>query len=232
MTITRTRAVTLLAACAAGAASAAVFAPDAAANPAFTYDCAGTVVLAVDGTKGPTTPDSIDPQSPLNDIADTYRSQPNTAVYHVAYPGGMVAGVAGWTASYDESKRIGKSNVRAVINELETKCDGTPIQWKLLGFSQGADIVGDIAAEIDADQTGGPYDLQPRTEAFLYADPRANLGSVVPDGLPGITVDGPRLPYKNVTVHTYCAPGDIVCDPNGNVADYYLLHIQGAGYTP
>lgn len=205
---------------------------EASPQQSFEYQCAGTVVLAVDGTKGLTTPDSIDPESPLNPIADTYRGQPNTAVYHVAYPGGMIPGVAGWEASYDESKRIGKSNVRSIINDLETKCDGTPIQWKLLGFSQGADIVGDIAAEIDSDQTGGYYDLAPRTEAFLYADPRANIGSTERELAPGITMEGPRRPYKNVVVHTFCASGDIVCDPRGNLVDYFLLHVQGAGYQP
>ena len=229
----RRRVAALAALAATGAAVAAIATPsNANANPAFTYDCAGTVVLAVDGTKGPTTPGSIDPNSPLNGIADLYRDDYNTAVYHVAYPGGLLDGIAGWDENYNDSVRIGKSNVRNVIRELETKCDGTPIQWKLLGFSQGAEIVGDVATEIDSDQTGGPADLQDRTEVFLYADPRQGIARTATELAPGVTFAGPRLPYQNVTVHSICAPGDLVCDPNGSLPGYFTLHVQGKGYQP
>ena len=68
-----------------------------APSPPFPTRVRWPLVLAVDGTKGPHTPTSLDPASPLNAIADDYLGL-GYAVEHVEYPGGILAGVAGWDA--------------------------------------------------------------------------------------------------------------------------------------
>ncbi|MYV31203.1 hypothetical protein [Rhodococcus sp. JT-3] len=73
--------------------------------------CTVPLVLAVDGTKGPHTPTSIDPTSPLHAIAGDYRAL-GYVVEHVEYPGGILAGIAGWTQNYDDSVAIGTSRLR------------------------------------------------------------------------------------------------------------------------
>ena len=80
--------------------------------------CTVPLVLAVDGMKGPHTPTSLDPASPLNAIADDYLGL-GYAVEHVEYPGGILAGVAGWTQDYDDSVAIGLSNLRDRIDVQE-----------------------------------------------------------------------------------------------------------------
>lgn len=125
------------------------------------------LVLAVDGTKGPHTPTSIDPASPLNAIAGDYRAL-GYIVEHVEYPGGILAGVAGWTQNYDDSVAIGTSRLRDRIAVQEHMCSSST-RYVLLGYSQGARIVGDLAAEIDRGDLG--TDLAARVQVRLYADP-------------------------------------------------------------
>lgn len=175
--------------------------------------CTVPLALAVDGTKGPHTPTSIDPASPLNAIADDYLPL-GYAVEHVEYPGGILAGVAGWTQDYDDSVAIGLSNLRDRIDVQERACDSST-RYVLLGYSQGARIVGDLAAEIDRGELG--TDLAGRVQVRLYADPRqpetgievALAGEKAPDG---VTFTGERAPFRLVEVEWICAPTDGVCD--------------------
>ncbi|MFI5436440.1 hypothetical protein ACHMZP_32145 [Rhodococcus baikonurensis] len=86
----------------------AVALPQQYASASVPTACAVPLVLAVDGTKGPRTPTIIDPASPLNAIADGCLSLGYT-VEHVEYPGGILAGVAGWTESNRATDRVVRS---------------------------------------------------------------------------------------------------------------------------
>lgn len=218
----RTRIAILATAMALGAGIVA--ANDATANPGYVPTCAGTVVLALDGTKGPTTPTSIDPKSPLNAYADEYRSQPDTIVRHIAYPGGMIPGVRGWEASYNESVRIGAQNLRTEIRDTDIMC-GRTTEYVLLGYSQGAEVVNIVASEIDSDRVyDDGTDLQDRTTVRLFADPRTGAGTIHPgDVIDGITL-APPVNYANIPVERMCIPTDLVCDPNGSLLGYILFH--------
>lgn len=198
----------------AAAAIAAFFAlPQQPASASVPAACSVPLVLAVDGTKGPHTPTSIDPASPLNAIADDYLGL-GYAVEHVEYPGGILAGVAGWTQDYNDSVAIGLSNLRDRIDAQERAC-GSSTRYVLLGYSQGARIVGDLAAEIDRGELGD--DLAGRVQVRLYADPRqpqtgievALAGEKAPDG---VTFTGERAPFQYLDVEWICAPTDGVCD--------------------
>lgn len=172
--------------------------------------CPDTLVLAVDGTKSPRTPTSIDPASPLNRVAETHRRH-GTVIEHVEYPGGIIAGVAGWTENYDDSVATGRDRLRTRIAEQERQCAST--RYILLGYSQGARIVGDVASEIDTRSDG----VRDRTEVFLYADPR-QPGTGIEVALAGekptrgITFSGERPPFRVVDVRWICHPTDGVCD--------------------
>ncbi|OFV79224.1 PE-PPE domain-containing protein [Rhodococcus erythropolis] len=191
----------------------AVALPQQQASASVPATCSTPLVLAVDGTKGPHTPTSIDPASPLNAIADDYLGL-GYAVQHVEYPGGILAGVAGWTQDYDDSVAIGLSNLRNRIGAQERACNSST-RYVLLGYSQGARIVGDLAAEIDRGALG--TDLADRVQVRLYADPRqpetgievALAGEKAPDG---VTFTGERAPFRVVEVEWICAPTDGVCD--------------------
>ena len=109
------------------------------ADPSPAAYCAPTVVLAVDGTKGPETPDSIDPDSPLNSYTDQYRDSSDFAVRHVRYPAGMVAGVFGWdtfTASDTPEFRYttfgeGDGALAGIMDASAFLPDGVPSHWNV-----------------------------------------------------------------------------------------------------
>ena len=213
----------------AAIAGAAAF-PQQHASASIPDTCMVPLVLAVDGTKGPHTPTSIDPASPLNAIAGDYRAL-GYVVEHVEYPGGILAGVAGWTQNYDDSVAIGTSRLRERIAVQEHTC-GSSTRYVLLGYSQGARIVGDLAVEIDRGEIG--TELAARVQVRLYADPRqpktgievALAGRKAPTG---VTFAGERAPFRLVEVEWICAPTDGVCDarePLGadTFAGYLMTH--------
>jgi cutinase len=216
-----TIAITLLATGLLGAGTAlAQPNPDPADDP-----CYGTAVLAVDGTKGPDTPTSIDPKSPLNAYTDVYRDTPDTVVKHIEYPGGMLAGVNGWNTNLDESVEAGARNLRAEIRQTEARC-GRTTQYKLFGFSQGSLVVRKVVEEIAADRVyEDGTDLQDRIEVVYVADPATGLPSRFPGELiPGITLPAPATDIPGVPEEEICAPTDGVCDPQGTIIGYATRH--------
>ncbi|MFB7860180.1 hypothetical protein [Rhodococcus qingshengii] len=81
-----------------------------------------------------------------------------------------------------------------------------------LGYSQGARIVGDLAAEIDRGA-----DLADRVQVRLYADPRQpktgiEVALAGEKALKGVTFTGERVPFQRLDVEWICAPTDGVCD--------------------
>lgn len=199
-------AIVFVAAIAAGAYDA----PAASSRPTPTQH----VVVSVDGTKGPGTRDSVDPESPLSPLVDKYmRDNPDAVKIDLRYPGGMVAGIWGWNVWFDDSVEQGKASLRQLIKNYESG-SRRDIDWTIIGYSQGAVIAGDIASEIDQSDD---LDLQSRTEAILYSDPR-QPGTGIETRLPGqqlfhgITFSGSRPAFTVVRVVWRWIPGDTIAD--------------------
>jgi hypothetical protein len=131
--------------------------------------------------------------------------------------------------SYNDSRSEGTSRA---VSELATMYKNCPLTtYVLAGFSQGAVIAGDIAAEIGAGQ--GPVPVDQVLGVMLIADGRRVPGGPgqaievgpMPPGegaevtlkglnVPGITMTGPRPGFGALAGRTYtiCARGDLICD--------------------
>lgn len=207
----------------------ALIAAPANSAPIPAVDCAETVVFQVDGTKGPGTPTSVDPASPLNRIAERYRVQVNVQVIEIAYPGTVVP-VEPWGAMpYDDSVAQGMQALDREFTEMERDCP-YGVEYIILGYSQGARIAGDFLERVDRGDYGP---VQDRVTGELYSDPREGLEAYFPGELaPGITLTGPRPSWRKVAVRTNCLPGDPVCgyrpgdDPMTALQGYFHWHTQ------
>lgn len=135
--------------------------------------------------------------------------QPGDTVTELDYPATVL-----WP-SYDQSVLAGTQALRA---ELADAPDGTLV----IGYSQGARIVGDVLAEPQsADVTG-----------VVYSDPRQTGSGIETEiALPGIlgaTMSGERGAFT-VPVESKCIPTDGVCDwrtddPLGSIVGYLQHH--------
>lgn len=192
-------------------------------------ECVTTVVFQVDGTKGPGTPTSVDPESPLNRIANRYRAQSDTRVVDVAYPGTVVP-IEPWGAlPYDESVAQGLKILDRKFRDVEKMCPGT--YYVFLGYSQGARVAGDFLEYIDRGDYGD--DIAPYVRGELYSDPREGIEAYLPGKIaPGITFVGPRPAWTRVRVASTCLLGDPICGyrPGDNPAEalkgYVMHHTQ------
>ncbi|MGV9611509.1 cutinase family protein [Nocardia xishanensis] len=120
---------------------------------------------------------------------------------------------------YGRSKREAVDGARSLIAETAQRCAST--RFALLGYSQGADAAGDLAAEIG---TGLGVVSPDRVDLVgLIADPRRSpTDTLIGPPVPGAGAGGPRLGgFGWLTPHTYtfCAPGDLYCaTPDGDFA--------------
>ncbi|UTT46801.1 cutinase family protein [Rhodococcus gordoniae] len=220
----------------------------ASADPA--RNCPERYVLAVDGTRGFETLDSIDPESPLAAISARYEV-PGTVVEHIRYPA-VVVPMPGTGSSddfdgidddgavaYDRSKQIGHQRLRQTITVRHSTCPDSDLL--ILGYSQGASIAGDVLAEIAADGSVPPE----RISGILYSDPRDNRGveTLFPGPVvPGVTLGGARSDFGEIRVERVCIEGDAICDgrtPDDgkdwlreNVTGYFRLHTKYPDYQP
>lgn len=134
--------------------------------------------------------------------------QSGDTVTDVVYPGTVL-----WP-SYDRSVDAGK---RALREALADAPEGTLV----IGFSQGARIVGDVLTEPQ----------KPGVEGVLYSDPRqagSGIETQLPFGLPGARMSGERGVFA-VPVESHCIENDGVCDwsnenPVGSIAGYLKYH--------
>ncbi|AUS34618.1 hypothetical protein C1M55_28220 [Rhodococcus qingshengii] len=136
---------------------------------------------------------------------------PGDTVTYVTYPATVL-----WP-SYDESVQAGEQALRADLA-------AAPPDSLVIGYSQGARIVGDVLTE--PQQSG--------VTGVVYADPRqAGSGVETQIELPGVlgaTMSGERAPFT-VPVESHCIPGDGVCDwhagdPVGSIVGYLELHTR------
>ncbi|WP_032385513.1 cutinase family protein [Rhodococcoides fascians] len=205
----RTRRAVSLAVVAAVASCIALTAP-AVATAAPTA-CATTFNLFIPGTWE--TSDSADPNTTvgmLKPVADSLQSKhgKDAQVYTLPY----MARAFDNGHSYGDSKNNGLSKATEVLSKVATSCPTT--KFTINGYSQGADIAGDLASAIGNDN--GPVDAGRVLAVGLLADPGA--------GTKGEATVGPKASGQGIAdprpqgmgklsgrVASICDPGDLYC---------------------
>ena len=191
------------------AASIALMSPGIAS--AQSNGCSKTFNLFIPGTWE--TAEDADPSIPVgmlkpiaHSIADTNGSA--APVHTLPY----MARAFDNGKTYADSKSDGLTRAKDVIAEIATKCSDT--KFTITGYSQGADIAGDLASEIG--NGSGPIKAEQVLAVGLLADP----GS----GTNGEAVIGPKPSGKGIAdprpqgmgklsgrVASICDPKDLYC---------------------
>ena len=171
----------------------------ASADPS---DCPGLYVLAVPGTwetGGNAT----------GMLANATNGLPgNVSTEYVSYS----ATAFPWEAEvYGRSKQQAVERGRAMIAGVASRCGASRIA--IVGFSQGADAAGDIAAEIG---TGiGVVPANRVVAVALLSDPSRSPSDVmVGPPVGGFGAGGPRVGgfgFVTPVVKSFCTPGDLYC---------------------
>ncbi|MFI6866462.1 cutinase family protein [Nocardia sp. NPDC050406] len=173
----------------------------AQADPAW---CPDLYVVAAPGTWETSLDDPR--QGMLSMVTDGLPS--NVRSDYVNYP----ATALPWEGEvYGRSKMEAFTRARGLVSSMAQQCGTT--RFALLGYSQGADAVGDLAAEIGTGLGVVPAD---RVAAVgLIADPRRSpLDPLVGPPVPGAGAGGPRptgFGWLSPRVRTFCAVGDLYC---------------------
>ncbi len=197
------RAIAAAAAVAIAASTVTAVATGAAsAEPANSVNCPRWTAVLVPGT-GETTP-GADPAAAVGTLApigDHLRTRYGADIDVRSLP------YTAAPAPYQQSESDG---VQALFGALAGLCPSTRVV--LAGYSQGADVVGDVLAGIG--QKRGPIPEAQVIAAGLLSDPNRDpstpqLGAPVA----GQGIAGPREDFGSLTdrVRTVCAAGDLYC---------------------
>lgn len=142
--------------------------------------------------------------------------------------------------SYDDSRTEGTDRLNAELADTYAQCPGT--DFILVGFSQGAVIVGDIAEQIGAGQGAVPSERirgvamvadgrRTADAGQTVGNPVAGVGAevalqplnaLIQAVVPGATMRGAReggFGELNDRTMEICAPDDNVCDAPAEVGD-------------
>ncbi|MGB3695961.1 MAG: cutinase family protein [Gordonia sp. (in: high G+C Gram-positive bacteria)] len=204
-------------------------------------DCPDVLTLVVPGTwESKATDDpyrpKANPQSLMLRISSQLQNrfpESRTEVYTVPYKAQFrnPTNLADRQADYNDSRAQG---TRRATDKLAKTYEHCPLtRYVLMGFSQGAVIVGDLAANIAGDrgpipaadqdlilgvgliadgrrQPGGQHDVMPSPPGVGAEIALGGFGSLVP----GIAMSGPRTGFGDLAdrVYSICAPGDLICD--------------------
>ena len=180
--------------------------PTAVADPG---DCPSLYVVAVPGTwetssgaaPKPGMLTQVTDRLASSDIRTDYVSYPATAF---PWEGGIYAG--------------------SMIKAMADRCGAT--RFGIIGYSQGADAAGDLAASIGSGLGVVPAD---RVAAVgLISDPkRSDSDALVGPDVVGTGVGGPRVGgfgAVSPVVRTFCAVGDLYCS---TPKDDYVARLAG-----
>ena len=222
----RTRIATLTATMATLTATLLATAPIVTADDI----CPGVYSIAVPGTTQ-TTPNA-DPTKPvgvLGHILEPLRknSPVKLVTYYTPYPATIVGGTDG--GGYKASKNAGIDAANARLKLVAQRCAKTV--FILSGYSQGADVAGDIAAAIGHNR--GAIPASRLLGVALVADP-----SQAPVGQPTIGLTTPGMGFAGVRsggfgsltqrngLLSICAPRDYYCNlPQGDVVMRFIGHL-------
>ncbi len=198
------RIVTMLTAGAATVLASTMTVPAAQADPGW---CPTLNVVAVPGTwETSSTPDPGRGNGML--AAVTAGLPTGTRVDYVQYP----ATAFPWEGDvYAASRQRAVDNARGLIAATATQCAST--RFALVGYSQGADAAGDLAAEIG---TGlGVVPPHRLAAVGLLSDPRRSETDIlVGPPVAGNGAGGARIGgfgFVSGNVRTICAVGDLYC---------------------
>ncbi|MFG3621507.1 cutinase family protein [Nocardia sp. NPDC047654] len=215
-----TRWKTIAAACAAAAVTATVHlgvAPFADSAPSH---CPDLYVVAIPGTWETS---STDPGKGM--LASSLNGLPgDVQVDYVPY----AATAFPWESEvYGRSKQEAIDKARTLASDMAQACEATRIA--LLGYSQGADAAGDLAAEI-----GTGLSVMPPHRVVLVgliSDPRRSPSdTLIGPPVPGAGAAGPRpggFGWLTPRTYTFCAAGDLYCampegDFAGRIAGFFV----------
>ena len=181
----------------------------AAADPG----CPSLYVVAVPGT-WETGPDKHEGMHNPGMLAGVTRDLPSgSRVDYVSYP----ATAFPWEGDvYGKSKRIAVQNATGMIHAMAARCAATKIA--IVGYSQGADAAGDVAAQIG---TGlGAVPPSRISGVGLISDPeRSPTDAQVGPRVGGAGAEGPRpggFGFLSPVVRTICDPQDLYCSTNSD----------------
>lgn len=191
-------------------------APSASADP---QDCPELYVLAIPGTWEKS--DSGQVPGMLSYPTSGLGSQ--TQVQLVGYNATAFPWEDGGSI-YGESKAQAVANAEGLAVTMTKKCPGTKVA--LIGYSQGADAVGDLAADIGTGR--GIIEPAKLAGAVLISDPRRSKSdTLIGPKLDGEGGGGPRqggFGWVQNRTFTICEPGDQYCN---TPRDYYISRIAG-----
>ncbi|MFF0489187.1 cutinase family protein [Nocardia sp. NPDC003482] len=199
----------------------------AAADPG----CPGLYVVAIPGTweTGDHRPEDMVGHGMLGGVT---RGLPgNTEVDYVSY----AATAFPWEGDvYGASKKQAMDNGRGLIQAMASRCGAT--RYAIVGYSQGADAAGDLAAEIGTGLSVVPPDRV--AGVGLISDPRRSPTDVqVGPVVGGAGAGGPRpggFGFLSDRVRTICAEGDLYCSTADQdyVTRFAGFLAQASGATP
>ena len=190
--------------------------PTAVADPG---DCPSLYVVAVPGT-WETSSGAAPKPGMLTQVTDRLASSDIRTDY-VSYP----ATAFPWEGGiYGESRAVATANAGSMIKAMADRCGAT--RFGIIGYSQGADAAGDVAASIGSGLGVVPAD---RVAAVgLISDPkRSDSDALVGPDVVGTGVGGPRVGgfgAVSPVVRTFCAVGDLYCS---TPKDDYVARLAG-----
>ncbi len=174
--------------------------------------CPGLYVVAVPGTWE--TSDTDPGRGMLAGVTNNLPGSVRTD--YVAY----AATAFPWEGDvYGRSKQEAVNRARGMIGAMAQRCGAT--RFALLGYSQGADAAGDVAASIG---TGlGVVPANRVALVGLISDPRRSpTDQLIGPPVAGAGASGPRVGgfgWLGPRTYTFCATGDLYCSmPNGDFA--------------
>ncbi|OZF03673.1 cutinase family protein [Rhodococcoides fascians] len=201
---------------AGSAAMSTATATTAAADPA---SCPSMYVVAIPGT-WETSSGAAPRPGMLTAVTDRIASSEIRTEY-VSYP----ATAFPWEGGiYGESRAIATANAGGMLKSMADRCGAT--RFGIIGYSQGADAAGDLAASIGTGLGVVPADKV--VAVGLISDPkRSDADALVGPEVVGTGVGGPRVGgfgYVSPVVRTFCAVGDLYCS---TPKDDYVARLAG-----